>query len=57
MIFKGIKPSRVPTAKCWIGIPAIGEAKLTNQLGQRGVNLRKSMYQNKLFFCLFTWII
>lgn len=41
-------PKKVPRKKIWIGIPAIGELRLTNQLGTSGVSLRKSMKVNKV---------
>ena len=35
-------------------MPTKGEAKFTNQLGIKGVNLKKSMYQKRLFLFLET---
>ena len=41
-------PKKVPKKKIWIGMPAIGELRFTNQLGTRGVSLRKSMNVNRV---------
>lgn len=41
-------PINVPKQKYMNGIPTIGEAIFTNQLGTKGVNLKNSIYQKRL---------
>jgi hypothetical protein len=36
------------------GIPTKGEPRFTNQLGIKGVNLKKSMYQKRFYLFEFT---
>ncbi len=52
MILAGINPKNVAKKKYLKGTPTIGEAKLINQLGSKGVILRNNKKKNKLsLFC------
>ncbi len=53
-ILTGIYPKKVAKKNVRKGIPTMGVAMLTNQLGAIGVTLRNKVYQNKFCFFLST---